>query len=143
MHPYSYIVSLRANHPSGDLSYLSTLFSLERRYGWVSGEARVTPKGTALDGFRSESYWSARVTPVETSSEEQQLEDVLDQSVSMLLGLSDQLADFYATGGTLNYFVGLYGVRNYGLILSPGLMQRLATAKVEVQLDIYPYESAV
>ncbi|PLK50917.1 hypothetical protein C0V76_03705 [Uliginosibacterium sp. TH139] len=103
----------------------------------------MTPKGTALGGVRSESYWSARLTPKETSSEDQQLEDVLDQAVSVLLGLSDQLAAFYATGGALNYFVGLYGVRNYELLLSPALMQRLATAKVELQLDIYPYESAV
>jgi hypothetical protein len=46
MHPYSFNVSLRVNHPTRDLSFLSDLLSLERRYGWISGEERRTPKGT-------------------------------------------------------------------------------------------------
>ncbi|MFV0680252.1 MAG: hypothetical protein ACK5NW_08185 [Ottowia sp.] len=141
MNSYSYIVSLRANHPFHNLSYLSSLLSLERRSGWTADEARVTPKGTVLNERRSESYWSARITPTEMSSEEQELEDVLDQSVSTLLRLSDRLADFYATGGTLNYFIGLYGACNYGLAFPVSLAQKLADAKIEVQLDIYPYES--
>lgn len=143
MNPYSFTVSLRANHPSCDLSFLSALLSLERRHGWMAGEERVTPKGKALGGLRKQSYWSARITPGEVSSEEQPLEDVLDRSVAKLLELGQQLSDFHVTGGTLNYFVGLYGVRNYGLVFPIGLMQRLADAKIELQLDIYPCEHAV
>ena len=143
MHPYSFIVSLRANHPDLDLSFLSELFSLDRRNGWTAGDERKTPKGTALGGTRSESFWSARVTVDETSSEQWQLEDVLELSIAKVGNLERELAEFYATGGTMNYFVGLYGVRNYGLNLSPNLMSKLAKAKVELQLDIYPYQIAV
>jgi len=143
MHPYSFIVSLRANHPNLDLSFLAGLLSLERRNGWTAGDERKTPKGTSLGGIRNESFWSARVTAEETSSEQWQLEDVLERSVAKIGNFESELAEFYASGGTMSYFVGLYGVRNYGLNLSPDLMRKLANAKVELQLDIYPYQSAV
>ena len=143
MHPYSFIVSLRANHPNRDLSFLADIFSsLERRYGWTAGDERKTPKGTSLGGTRKESYWSARVTATETSSEEWQLEDILERSITDVLSHEIELADFFATGGTMNYFIGLYGIRNYGLNFSPELMSKLARAKMELQLDVYPSQSA-
>ncbi len=138
MHPYTFRVSLRANHPSRDLSFLSELFSLKCRHGWTAGDERVTPKGTPLGGLRKESYWSAHVTEDETSSEQWQLEDILERSVAEVLGQSTELSGFFATGGRLNYFVGLYGSRNYGLNFSPELMGKLVSAKIELQLDVYP-----
>ena len=142
MHPYSFVVSLRANHPSCDLSFLSVIFSLEQRHGWDAGDERKTPKGTSLVGARSESYWSARITTEETYSEEWQLEDILARSITDVLNHENELAEFFATGGTMNYFIGLYGTRNFGLIFSPELMSKLAKAKVELQLDVYPAKSA-
>lgn len=115
---------------------------MERRHGWTAGDERVTPKGTSLGGTRAQSYWSARVTAEETSSEEWQLEDVLTKSVEQLEKHKAELEEFFATGGTMNYFIGLYGLRNYGLIFSPTLMSRLTTARVELQLDVYPSQSA-
>ena len=142
MHPYSFIVSLRANHPKQDLAFLAELLQMNRRHGWTAGDERVTPKGTSLGGARSQSYWSARVTAEETSSEEWQLEDVLNKSVEELEKHKDELLEFFATGGTMNYFIGLYGLRNYGLVFAPHLMSRLARAGVELQLDVYPSQSA-
>lgn len=142
MHPYSFIVSLRANHPTQDLAFLSDLLHMERRHGWTAGDERVTPKGTSLGGTRNHSYWSARVTPEETSSEEWQLEDILNKSVEELEKHQVGLQTFFATGGAMNYFVGLYGLRNYGLAFAPSLMRRLAGAGIELQLDVYPSESS-
>lgn len=138
MHPYTFRVSLRANHPSSDLFFLSELFGLNRRHGWTVGDDRVTSKGTPLGGVRNESYWSAHVTEDETSSEEWQLEDILERSVTEVLDRGPKLFEFFSTGGTLNYFIGLYGTRNYGLNFSPELMSKLARAKIELQLDVYP-----
>jgi hypothetical protein len=142
MHPYSFIVSLRANHPTRELLFLSTLLQMERRHGWTAGDERVTPKGTSLGGTRSQSYWSARVTPEETPSEVWQLEDILNKSLNELQTHEAELKDFFATGGSMNYFIGLYGLRNYGLVFAPELMSRLAKVRVELQLDIYPSQSA-
>ncbi len=138
MHPYSFVVSLRANHPTRELSFLTEVVKLQPQYSWSAGDARATSKGTALGGIRKESYWSAPITLKETSSEEWQLEDVLEQSVNELLSQASQLEDFFNTGGSLNYFIGLYGARNYGLIFSPDLMAKLSKARVELQLDMYP-----
>lgn len=115
---------------------------MERQHGWTAGDERVTPKGTSLGGTRAQSYWSARVTAEETSSEEWQLEDVLSKSIEKLEQHKGELQEFVATGGTLNYFIGLYGIRNYGLVFTPALMSRLANAGVELQLDVYPSQSA-
>lgn len=140
MHAYSFIVSLQANHPSSDLRFLSELFQMTRRFGWTIGDKRTTPKGTLLGGTRSASYWSARVTAEETPSETEQLEDVLNTSIAQLERHMDELQEFFTTGGTMNYFIALYGLRNYELLFAPELMSRLASAKIGLHLDVYPYE---
>lgn len=142
MHPYSFIVSLRANHPTRNLAYLSELLKMDRLHGWTAGDERVTPKGTLLGGTRAQSYWSARVTSEEISSEEWQLEDILSESIEKLEQHKIELQEFFTTGGTMNYFIALYGLRNFGLVFAPVLLSRLASARVELQLDIYPSLSA-
>ena len=49
------------------------------------------------------------VTTEETSSQKWQLEDILERSINEILNNENELAEFFATGGTMNYFVGLYG----------------------------------
>lgn len=142
MHPYSFIVSLRANHPSRDLRFLSDIVKSDCRNGWTAGDEHVTPKATNLGGTRAQSYWSARITAEETSSEERTLEDVLEESIAVLELHKEALQDLIATGGAINYFVGLFGLRNFGLVLTPELMSRLASAGVELQLDVFPPQSA-
>ena len=141
MHAYSFIVSLRANHPTEDLAYLSELLQMDRRHGWTAGDERITRKGISLGGTCAQSYWSARITAEETSSEEWQLEDVLNKSVEQLEQHRGELLRFFSTGGTMHYFVGLYGLRTYGLAFAPALMSRLASAGVELRLDVYPSQS--
>ena len=141
MHPYSYTVSLRANHPFRDLSFLAGLLSLERQFSWTAGEVPEVGLGPARGGVRNESYWSARVTKERVSSDDQELEQTLERVASDVIRLSDSLADFFATGGTLNFFVGVYGVGNFGLVFPITLLQKLAGARIELQLDVYPGES--
>jgi hypothetical protein len=142
MHPYSFIVSLRANHPTRDLAFLSNLLQLNQQHGWKAGDERVTTKGTSQGGRHGQGYWSARVTPEEATSEEGQLEDILSKSLTDLMKHNAELEEFFSTGGSMNYFVGLYGLRNYGLVFAPELMRRLAQARIELQLDIHPPQGA-
>ncbi|MBL9173545.1 MAG: hypothetical protein JNL10_08430 [Verrucomicrobiales bacterium] len=120
---------------------MSGLFSLERRYGWTAGELPTEGLGPTRGEVRRQSYWSARVTPEGVSSDDQQLEEALDRVASDVMRRSDALADFHATGGTLNVFVGLIGVGNFGLVMPIPLLQKLAAARIELQLDIYPQKS--
>ena len=55
-------------------------------------------------GVRNESYWSARVTKERVSSDDQELSRLWSRVASdVMIRLSDSLADFFATGGTLNF----------------------------------------
>ncbi len=138
MHPYSFIVSLRAHHPKDDLAFLSTLLNLQPSTSWVAGDDRKTPKGTQLGGTRPTSYWVAGLTEKETNSELWQLEDFLEQSLAKLAPHSEALDAFTESGGSIEFFISLYGARNFGLIFSPSLLSRISTAKIELQLDVYP-----
>lgn len=138
MHSYTFIVSLRANHPKDDLSFLTTLLSRRPSTSWVAGDNRKTPKGTHLGGVRSNSYWVTTLTEEETCSETWQIEDFLEHCLAELAPHSKALEAFIHSGGSLVFYVSLYGARNFGLILSPDLMSRLAKAQIELDLDIYP-----
>jgi hypothetical protein len=138
MHTYTFIASLRANHPRDDLSFLTNLLRRQPTTSWVAGDSRKTPKGTQLGGIRSNSYWVTTLTEEETCSETWQVEDFLENCLIELAPHSKALEVFIQSGGRLVFYVSLYGARNFGLILSPDLMSRLAKSKFELDLDIYP-----
>lgn len=138
MHPYTFMISLRAKHPKDDLSFMSELFEKEPKVSWVAGDDRKTPKGTPLGGKRDNSYWVTRITEEETDSETWQLEDYLEKVYIEITPKLDKLKAFFVSGGRLELYVSLYGARNFGLILSPDLLARLGAESIELQLDIYP-----
>lgn len=138
MHPYSFIISLRAKHPKDDLLFLTDLLGKQPRTNWVAGEPRRTPKGTELGGTRSNSYWVARLTEEETNSETWQLEDFIEKCLAELSPHSEALEKFVTSGGALELYVSLYGARNFGFVMPPSLLSRLGGAHIELQFDVYP-----
>jgi hypothetical protein len=138
MHPYTFIISLRASHPTADLELVTNLLGRQPNVSWVAGDERKTPKGTLLGGVRENSYWVTRLTEEETGSESYQLEDLLEKYLSEVSVHAKELGDFVQSGGRLEFFVSVYGDRNFGLIFSPGLLSRLGAAHIELQLDVYP-----
>lgn len=138
MHPYTYIISLRAKHPTEDLGFLTNLLGRAPHVSWMAGDERKTPKGTPLGGVRENSYWVTRLTEEETDSETWQLEDFLEKCLAEVSAHEKDLGGFFQSGGRLELFVSLYGNRNFGLILSPDLLSRLGAAQIELQFDVYP-----
>lgn len=138
MHPYSFIISLRAKHPTDDLLFLTDLLGMQPSTTWLAGEPRCTPKGTELGGTRLNSYWASRLTEEETDSETWKLEDLSEQSLEKLYPHFVILEKFVNSGGTLEFYVSLYGARHFGIIMPPSLLARLAEAHIELQLDVYP-----
>lgn len=68
----SFTVSLRATHKDADPSFLTALFApTSSVVSWKKGDARVTPHGTILEGYRDTSYWSCRIDRPETKSVDQ------------------------------------------------------------------------
>jgi len=140
VHPYTYSASLRAEHPSADLGYLSNLFGLPTEGGWVAGEPRRTPVGKALEGTRERSYWYAKLVEKWKHSTDLDLEGAIDEWLSRIEPFNEKLAEFFCSGGELNFFISIVGNGNLGLVLSPKLLGRLSMQRVELQLDIYPNE---
>ncbi|MBT3041008.1 MAG: hypothetical protein KUF77_15445 [Candidatus Thiodiazotropha sp. (ex Lucina aurantia)] len=117
---------------------MSKLFEKKPSTSWVAGDERKTPKGTSIGGTRTNSYWVARLTEEETDSETWQLEDYLEKIYKEISTKVESLASFFDSGGRLELSVSLFGARNFGLVLSPDLLSRLGTSKIELLLDIYP-----
>ena len=117
---------------------MSDLFAKMPNVSWVAGDERKTPKGTAIGGIRANSYWTIRLTEEETDSETWQLEDYLEKIYKEILPNLESLSPFFESGGTLDLYISLFGARNFGIVLSPDLLSRFGTAKIELQLDIYP-----
>jgi len=138
MHPYTFIISLRAKHPKDDLAFMSELLEKQPSVSWVAGEERKTTKGTPIGGTRPNSYWVTRLTEEETDSETWQLEDYLEKIYKELTPKFESFASFCESGGRLELYISLYGARNFGLVFSPNLLSRFGAASIELQLDIYP-----
>ncbi|MET0071234.1 MAG: hypothetical protein ABW096_14450 [Candidatus Thiodiazotropha sp.] len=117
---------------------MDKLFGKQPEVSWVAGEERKTPKGTSIEGKRSNSYWVSRLTEEETHSDAWQLEDCLEKIYKEISPKMASLETFLDSGGRLELYVSLYGSRNYGLILNPDLLAGLGAAGIELQLDIHP-----
>jgi hypothetical protein len=139
VNPYQFRISLRANHPTKALSFMTELLGLQPRRQWTSGEPRSDPKGTPLDGVYTESYWTARLLDgAIKDSTEQSLHEALESILESLFPHSAPLREFQQGGGSLYLFIGIFGSSNFGLEFDSELMNALGQAGLTVGLDVYP-----
>ncbi|QWT20461.1 DUF4279 domain-containing protein [Bacillus sp. NP157] len=132
--PMTVTVSLRATAPAGDLGSLAMALSLPASAQWQAGEARTTPRGTPLEGIRTESYIALKILPTERAW----LSDAIGRCLDMLEPHRQRLDEFRANGVDLELFVGWFLERSGGESLRPAMMQRLADLGLSLSLDIYP-----
>ena len=139
MYPYSYSISLRAWHPSIDPGIITSAFGIRPVRAWRAGDARSTPKGAPLEGHYKETYWYTDVVPHEEgASEVCGLEDRLASLAESLSKHSEFISTLRAGGGRAELFIGLYGDRNFGFVIEPGVTQALAAIGLALSFDIYP-----
>jgi hypothetical protein len=139
VNPYQFRISLRANHPTKALSFMTELLGLAPGRQWTSGDPRSAPDGTPLDGVYTESYWTARLLGgVIKDSTEQSLDEALQSILETLSPHSAFLRDFQQAGGSFYLFIGIFGPKNFGLELSSELMSALGEAGLTIGLDVYP-----
>lgn len=139
MNPYSYSISLRVRHPTADLEAIGLELALEPKVSWKAGEPRLTPKGAALTGVRSESYWSSPlIRDGKRHSGDQSLEDELATVIAQLLPAREKFFRIRAEGGGVELFIGIFGDGNCGVILGPELLSRTGALGVTLAFDIYP-----
>jgi hypothetical protein len=140
MHPYTYSITLRVFHPNIDPSEITNVLALEPKRAWKAGDSRQTPNGTPLEGFYRESYWYSDLIPHgEHSSEGNLLEDYLDELAKQLAPSRAFFARVCSEGGRVEFFIGMYGARNYGFELPPSLLSAVADIGLSLTFDVYPY----
>jgi hypothetical protein len=139
VYPYSYSISLRAWHPSIDPEIITSVFGMRPVRTWHAGGARSTPKGAPLEGHYKETYWYTDVVPHEEgASEVCGLEDRLASLAERLSKHSEFISTLRAGDGRAELFIGLYGDRNFGFVIEPGVTQALAAIGLALSFDIYP-----
>jgi hypothetical protein len=137
LNPYTYSISLRVRHPTIDPANISQALDLMPERSWYSGAPRTTPKGEQLDGTYRETYWSScldqQVSSVGTSVEER-----LAALITRLQSHLQFFTEICHDGGEVEFFVGLFGSENFGVELSPKLMNSLAASHIGLAFDVYP-----
>lgn len=137
MQIYSYILDLRIWHPSLDPDLVTRTLGLQPSIAWRAGDPRKTPKGTALEGVRSEGYWSANPFSYGwRESTDALVEDALEELITHLLPHEDFLREI-SRGGVVRIWVSSQSHRNYAFELPPTMLIRLASIGATVVHDVY------
>lgn len=110
----------------------------------MAGEPRTTPKGNRLEGIRKESYWTAELhTKKSITSKKIEFEKFLSTALDELAPHSKFIKKIVKEGGSAEFFVGLFGSKNFGMELEPDLLLRFGKMGIRLALDIYPEEAKI
>lgn len=140
MFPYTYQITLRIFHPTIDPDKITDKLEMQPQRAWKAGQPRQTPKGTPLDGIYSESYWYAKLTDGERTSEGTQLEDYVEHFCGQLSPHRKFFHHVRKEGGKVELYASSHSKRNYGFEFSPALTKKLSDLGLTLLIDIYPYE---
>ena len=130
-----YKLSFRIFHPSMRAEDIAEKIGLKSKHLHSLGAARQTPKGTKLDGVYSQTYVSFDLEEYEGEILEDALRRALEEKLASKM---PYLSELVATGGVLEFFVGIFLEGNEGLQIDAELIDLFASAKIGLSLDIYP-----
>jgi hypothetical protein len=139
MYPFKYCVSLRLWHPKIDPKKISSVLAMKPRNMWKAGEVKQTPKGKKLKARANSTFWCARLhREHQLNSKEKDLCGLLAKTLSKLDKRKTFLKSFHSTGGKIEFFVGLWGAKNFGGTIPSGLLEAVGKLNIDLALDIYP-----
>lgn len=132
---FSYSVSLRARHPTMDLSVLTEKLRLEPAHTWKAGDPRRSHSGSQLGGTHRDSYWSAPLPVQMNGPNSVPLELFFGQQILQLGRHREFLSQLQKEGGELSLLVELSPVANASLTISSAHARRLADLNIEVEFQ--------
>lgn len=94
----------------------------------------TTPKGRLLQCVNSSTYCTFELA----KGSDRRLTLALRDSNARLISRTRQIRSFLKSGGTLEYFIGLFVKGNAGLVLEPELVKQAASLDIRLAFDIYP-----
>ena len=127
-------LALRVHHPSADLSdvvkRVGEAFGVEARWLWRAGD--VDPHAKPAGQLKPTSYCL-----VDWLDTEGTIATALADATEAVSGLREEFRAIHASGGRLDFFVGLFVDSMMGFVLPPGLLARLGEAGIALEFDIY------
>jgi len=127
-------ISFNSIHPTSDLSELCEALGVKPEILWKKGDEKRTPKGNIIGGIRENSRCLISFSPFPRNTLSEQLMSILDNFKShrtLLYNLSN-------SGGTHNFFVGIFYSENTVETFSLKLFELLLELRIELVLDLYP-----
>jgi hypothetical protein len=134
VNPYRFKLSLRAWHPRLTAAKVCQLIDLRPVISRSVGERRATPKGGLLQGVNSSTYCTFELA----KGSDSRLPLALRDSNARLISRTRQIRGFLKSGGTLEYFIGIFTEGNSGLVLEPELIKQVGSLNIRLAFDIYP-----
>jgi hypothetical protein len=140
VNPYRYRVSLRLHHPTRDLSDATAALELTPRRQWAHGSPRSAINGAPLPGTNDGSYWYSELVPGEArDSRTEDVEDALARFHDLHLAPHRAyLESIRSDGGWIEFYIGLFGSENFGIVFTSELLALMAPFGVRLSLDVYP-----
>lgn len=137
---YSYIVSLRIEHPSMDPDDLTSRLGREPKRAWRAGSPRTTSRGRPLQGTNATSFWV--VTLVDGEWPKTPIATALAEVVKDLESHAGVLHQVRAEGGRAELFVGwFFDEGNSGDELPASLLSDLGRLGLDLSFDVYPADA--
>jgi len=127
-------ISFNSIHPTSDLSQLCEALGVQPDILWKKGDEKRTPKGNIIGGIRENSRCQISFSPFPRNTLSEQLMSILDNfkpHQSLLYNLSN-------SGGTHNFFIGVFYSENTVETFSLKLFELLLELRIELVLDLYP-----
>jgi hypothetical protein len=133
MYPARFVISLRITHPSMDPEDISTQLHLKASIKRKVGLRRTTPAGTLLAGTNDATFCVFELD----AKTRGHLDTSLNALTKKLFRLKPFLQKIRSTGGSIEYFIGLFVKKNTGIMLGKSLMTQLVDLGIDLSLDIY------
>jgi hypothetical protein len=106
---------------------------LQAKRKWKVGEKRHTPAGTPLSGVYKETYCCFDLAPPRGW----ELERFIKRCNKDLDSHKRFLSHISSTGGSAEYFIGMFLDSNHGLEFSPEVLAQLTKLHIGLSLDLY------
>jgi len=123
-------VLVRFKHPTKDLSFLSSLLSMECTVIWKAG----SPKRPPLKGTYPISYWVSRL---EFSGEEG-FEENLFFAIDRLKKVRETVLDLKSSGGIIEIYLQLPGAINNGGTIETEVLKDMCDLNIDLLVEVFP-----
>jgi hypothetical protein len=132
---YTYVVTLRARHPTVDPAILTKTLKLDPVHTWKAGEPRLSQTGAPLGGQHRDSYWSATLPGQMVGATTVPLETFILAQLLQLARHRDFFGALQSDGGEISLLIEMAPPANTVLTLSSTLSRRLADLNIEVEFQ--------